>query len=64
MAVVIKHEHLADVDSSGNPIMYIEGTYEAGDTLPTENIYQGSWMLEITAKDTVKFYDSESGTWR
>ena len=63
MSVIIKHEHMADIDSNGKPVMYIQGTYETGDTLPTENIYQGSWLMDITTKDTVKFFNADTQTW-
>ena len=65
MAVKIHNERMADIDpTDGKAVMYIEGTYENGDTLPTDHIFQGSWLMEITSKDTVKFYDADSKSWR
>ncbi len=63
MAVIITNERMADVDTNGNPVMYIEGTYETGDTLPTDHIYQGSWLLNITTKEDVKFFNGDTESW-
>lgn len=63
MSVTFQTERLADIDAEGKPVMYVEGSYEAGDVLPTEGIYQGSWLLNITDKETVKFFNGDTGAW-
>lgn len=61
--VKITTERMADVNkTTGAPIMYIEGTYETGDSLPTTDIYQGSWMLNLTDKSVV-FFNSDTTSW-
>ena len=63
MSVKKINEHMADVNkNTGAPIMYIEATYETGDTLPTDNIYQGSWALNLDSKDVV-FFNADTNTW-
>ena len=54
---------MADVDKTdGKPIMEVTGTYKSGDTLPTDHIYQGSWMLNLSDKSVV-FFDGATSTW-
>lgn len=53
------NEKMADVDAEGAPIMYVEGTYETGDDLPTSHIYQGSWAVNLDDKSVV-FFNGES----
>lgn len=61
--VKITNERMADINkTTGAPIMYIEGTYESGDTLPTTDIYQGSWMLNLTDQSVV-FFKASNSTW-
>ena len=56
-------EEMRDIDpTDGNPIMYVTGTYESGDTLPTDHIYQGSWMMNLTDKSVV-FFKASNSTW-
>lgn len=59
MAFKPLNEKMADISVEGEPIMYVEGTYETGDELPTQNIYQGSWALNLSDKSVV-FFDGES----
>lgn len=55
-------ERVADYDENGQPIMYIEATHETGDDLPTDNVAQGSWSLNLDDK-TVVFYNGDTETW-
>lgn len=47
------------VDDNEEPVTYVEGTYETGDELPTDHIYQGSWALNLSDKSVV-FFNGES----
>jgi len=59
MAFKILNEKMADISADGKPIMYVNATYDTGDTLPTENIYQGSWALKLSDQSVV-FFNGES----
>ena len=59
MAFKPLNQKMADISVEGKPIMYVEGTYETGDELPTENIYQGSWAQNLSDKSVV-FFNGES----
>ena len=59
MAFKVLNEKMADISAEGKPVMYVNGTYETGDDLPTENIYQGSWAMNLDDKSVV-FFDGES----
>ena len=55
-------ERVADYDADGVPIMHVEATYETGDTLPTDNIAQGSWALNLDDKSVV-FFNGDTESW-
>lgn len=59
MAYKVLNEKMADISAEGQPIMYVNATYTSGDELPTENIYQGSWAMNLDDQ-SVKFFDGES----
>ena len=59
MAFKKLNERTADINAEGKPVMYVEGTYKTGDTLPTQDIYQGSWALNLSDKSVV-FFNGES----
>lgn len=59
MAYKVLNEKMADISADGQPIMYVNATYEDGDELPTENIYQGSWAMKLN-DNSVVFFNGES----
>lgn len=59
MAFIPLNEKMADISAEGQPIMYVNATYETGDELPTENIYQGSWAMNLD-DNSVVFFNGES----
>lgn len=59
MAFKETSKRVMEKDANGNLIVYVEGTHETGDTLPTENIYKGSWSLNLTTTK-VWFFNGQS----
>lgn len=50
-------------DADGKPINYIEGECLHDDAKPTENIYNGSKLLEMDTS-TLYIYDAANQAWR
>lgn len=62
MAFIKLYERVASYDAEGKPVMYVEGTHLDGDTLPTENIAQGSLSMDLTNKEMDTFDGTQWGT--
>lgn len=63
MAFVKTVERVSRNDpTDGNPVYYLEGTHETGDTLPTDHVEQGSWSLNLTSKEVV-FFNAGTSAW-
>ena len=59
MAFKATNKKVVEKDVEGNYICLLEGTHNTGDELPTENVCQGSWSLNLDTKK-VSFFNGQS----
>ena len=59
MAFIPTNKKVMEKDAEGNYVLYVEGTHHTGDELPTENIFQGSWSMNLDT-NKVSFFHGQS----